>query len=515
MSEQSEVRAHRIQFGAWLEGMWRDFGYSARVLRKSPGFTAVAVLTLALGIGATTLIFCVVDSVLLHPFPYKDADRLVYIFVNDLDHPAAEGRSQMTVQEFLDYKRENHVFAEMAATRSTWAFYAYDGATYFASAQILEPSLFSELGVKPVLGRTLADSDTRPGAPAVAMISDHLWRERFNRDPKAVGAVMTVTGVRRTVVGVMPPQFRFGGSDIWMPAAFTPDLTMAFIGGPADYPLLIEPVARLKAGISPRQAADNLAEIARSEATIYPKFYPKHFTTSVKTIAVYSTNGLRSMMGILLGAVLLLLLLACSNAANLLLSRATAREKELVIRSTLGASRSRLISQVFCETLLLALAGATLGCVLAYAGLQGVKATIPLTAIPAGVEISISSTVLLATIAVTLLVTICCGFAPAFVAVRRKSLGGLSAVGKGLVANTRHGRLRAGLVTCQVALSILLLAGAGLMMRTLFALQRVDLGFDPRHLLFATLTSRTSWLALRKGKFSSGRLYKASPRYLG
>jgi putative ABC transport system permease protein len=463
--------------------IWQDLRYAARSLRKDRGSVALALLALALGIGATTVIFSVVYSVLIDPFPYTNSSQLVHIYIHDMKQSGPYGRNGYTVKEFFDFKAQNHTFSDMMAGDSENAVYKIGNTTYRADMGILDPGMFSGLGVKPMIGREIAESDGAPGAPPVFAMSDRLWHERFNRDPKVLGTTLVINGVERTLVAIMPPRFLLLGADIWIPMKITPDLTGAVLGEPPGQPFYVWTVARLKPGVSTKQAAADMEVIAHNEAKTYPDLYPKQFKVLVGTIADLYTRGLRTMIYILLGAVLMLLLIACSNVANLLLARATAREKELAIRATIGASQSRLIRQLLAESFVLAAAGTVIGCGLAYAGLQYVKATIPPDTIPSEVEIKFSIAAMVGTVAVTLITTLLCGLAPALRAARGDLHGRLMSTGKGVSSTSGHGRLRTALVASQVGLAIVLLVGAGLMMRTFFALGHQDLGINTTNML--------------------------------
>lgn len=466
-----------------LAYVWQDLHYAARSLRKDRGSVVLALLALALGIGATTMIFSVVYSVLIDPFPYKDSSQLVHIYIHSSTQTGPYGRNGYTVKEFFDFKAQNHVFSDMMAADGEDFVYQLGNTTYRVDGGILDPAMFSGLGVKPILGREITESDGAPGAPPVFVISDRMWHERFNRDPKVLGTTLTVNGVPRTLIAVMPPRFLLLNADIWVPMKITPSLDSAAVNGPAGQPLYVWTVARLKPGVTTKQAAADMEIIAHNEAKAYPNLYPKQFKVLVGTIADLYARGLRTMLYILLGAVLMLLLIACSNVANLLLARATAREKELAIRATIGASRGRLIRQLLAESFVLSAAGAVVGCGLAYAGLQWVKATIPPDTIPSEVEIKFSAIALLATMGVTIVTTPLCGLVPALRAARSDLHGRLIGTGKGVGATSSHGKLRTVLVASQVGLAIILLVGAGLMMRTFFALGKVDVGFNPHNIL--------------------------------
>jgi putative ABC transport system permease protein len=465
----------------------RDLRYAVRSFRKDRGSVALALLALALGIGATTVIFSVAYSVLIDPFPYTDSSKLVHIYIHDMSQTGPYGRNGYTVKEFFDFKAQNHVFSDMMAANSMDAVYTLNNATYRTSGGILDPGMFSGLGVKPLLGREITDSDGAPGAPPVFVMSDRMWHQRFNRDAKVIGTTLTINNVPRTLIAIMPPRFLLLGADIWIPMDVTPNLDATALGGQAGQPLYVWTVARLKPGVTTDQAASDMEVLAHNEAKAYPDLYPKQFKVRVGTIAEIYTRGLRTMIYILLGAVLMLLLIACSNVANLLLARATAREKELAIRATIGATGGRLIRQLLAESFVLAAAGAAIGCFLAYGGLQWVKATIPPDTIPSEVEIHLSPVALLATMGVTLITTLLCGLAPALRAARGDLHGRLMGTGKGVGATSGHGKLRTALVAAQVGLAIVLLVGAGLMMRTFFALGHVDVGFNPKNILFTRI----------------------------
>jgi putative ABC transport system permease protein len=283
----------------------------------------------------------------------------------------------------------------------------------------------------------------------------------------------------------MPPRFLLFRADVFVPVKLTRDMTNTVVGGTGDQPLFVIWVAgRLKPGVGMEQAASDCDVIARNEARIYPNLYPEQFKVSVDSIVDQSASvPMQRMIYILLGAVMMLLLIACSNVANLLLARATARERELAVRASLGASRGNLIRQLLTESFVLAAAGAAIGCFLAYGGLQLVKAMIPPNSAPEEAVIALNSGALVATGAITLLTTLLCGLAPALRAARGDLHGRLMGSGKGVGASSTHGGLRNVLVAIQVALSIVLLVGAGLMMRTFLALEHVDLGFNPKNLL--------------------------------
>lgn len=460
-----------------MEWLWQDLRYGIRGLRKDRGFALLAVFALALGIGATTVIFSVLDNVLLNPFPYKNSDRLAGFFIHDNSKGENEGRGGFFPAEYLDFKEQNHVFENVIANNGMDVLYTdKEGTKQFHGGETTADT-FEFLGIKPLLGRTIVPDDARPGAAPVAVMSYPTWKKEFNGDPNIVGSVLTLNGKQVTLVGIMPPRFLFGAEDFWLPLIPNRGDTSPFNR--------VWLLARLKPGVTLKGASADLEVIARRLATIYPKDYPKNFSVTTRSLADQVVGQFRVMLFALMAAVSMLLLIACSNVANLLLARATAREKEIAVRAAMGASRSRLVLQLMVESFILAGAGCLAGFLFAYGGIKGVIAAMPPGLIPAETVITLNPRVLFFSLAVTAATTVLCGLAPAFHSVRGELQNRLKDSGKGTQSSSRHGRFRSGLVVSQVALSIVLLVGAGLMMRSLFALQHVDLGITPDHILVA------------------------------
>lgn len=472
---------------AW-EWIGRDLRYALRSLLRDRGSLAVACLALSLGIGATTAIFSVVDSVLIDAFPFRDSTRVVHFFVHG---PRQTGLSpSYSVKEFAEYRAQNQVFTHvLGGVGIDDVLYTVENSTYRARGAFLDSQALSALGVRPALGRDITVEDGAPDAPPTFLITDRLWSERFNRDPGVLGTTLTLNGTSRTLIAVLPPRFLLHGADIFIPMTFTAEQTNALVGGDGNRPLVgVWTYAQLKPGVTKEQAAANVVVIARSLGRLYPDRYPEPLTVTVRTLAdVYTAGTLKEMIHILVGAVLLLLLIACTNVTNLLLVRATARETELAVRASLGASPARLISQLLAENVVLAAAGTALGALLAYVGIQWVRAAIPITALPSEMEIRFSREALLAAIGITGLATLLCGLVPTLRAVRGEPQRRLVGTGKGVGLGSGSSRFRALLVTVQVTLAIVLLVGAGLMMRTFFALQRIDAGVNPKNVLVGQL----------------------------
>jgi len=463
-----------------LSSFWQDLRFAVRGIKKDRGFALLAILALALGIGATTVIFSVIENVLVEPFPYRDADRLALAYVHDLTKPTDFDRSFYTVPEFLDIREQNHVFEEvMGVTQLDILYQDKEGTQQFTGTWVTG-NAFEMLGMQPLLGRNLVPDDGKPGAPPVFSMSYRLWKKQFNADPSIVGTTLVLNGEPRTLVGVMPPRFLLFNADIWVPFVLNRS-------DPANQQISLWTLGRLKPGVTLRQVVSDFEIITNGLAKQYPVEYPTKFSVVSKTLTDDVVRRFKATLYTLLAAVGMLLLIACSNVANLLLSRATAREKEIAIRASMGASRGRLIRQLLVESFVLAAGGCLLGCLLAYGGLKGVSAVMPENTIPAEAVLRLNIPAMLFAVGVTFLTTILCGLAPAIHMVRGDLHGRLKDTGKGVNASFRHGRFRSGLVVSEIALSIVLLVGAGLMMRSLLALQHVELGLNPVNILVARL----------------------------
>ena len=462
--------------------IWHDLRYGLRMLGKNPRFTSLAVFTLALGIGASTVIGSVVDCVLLNPFPYKDADRLATPSIAF----ATPSITRFPVPVFLDFKEQNHTFEDIAAL-------AYFGVRYKGNGvptqQLLgcwvTANTFELLGIKPFLGRQITQQDGKPGsAPAFAM-SDAVWTSLFNRDPNILGASLNLNGVPRTLVAVMPPRFRFGGCEVWIPT----DLNRSsFISGFGAQPNELLTIGRLKRDVSLQAASADLGAIAKLSEKAYPAWFRANYRIVVTSLRDNSVGHFKATLLAMVAAVFILLLIGCSNVANLLLARATVREKEIAIRASMGATRPRLIRQLLVESSLLAAASCIGGCLFAFLGLRGMIVAIPPDTIPPEVAISLRPATLLLAVGASVLATFVCGLAPALHLVRRDLHVGLAGSAKGASGSFQSGKLRSILVVVEVALSIVLLTGTGLMVRTLRALERVDIGFNPARVAYARLS---------------------------
>jgi putative ABC transport system permease protein len=465
-----------------MTGLWQDISYGLRIIRKSPGFSAVAILTLALGIGATAAICSVVEGVLLNPFPYKNANRLA---TPSILFPDQVTITKFPVPVFLDFKEQNRTFEDVIGLAYTSVHLRGSGETEEFSGGWVTPNTFDFLGIEPILGRRITQQDGKPGSPPVFVMSYTLWSKLFHRDPKILGATLTLNGTPRTLVAIMPPRFRFGDCEVWLPLELKPS---TFITGFGLQPNELWMVGRLKSAVSLQAASADLGVVAKRLEKMYPAWFRGGYRLETNSLTSESVGRFKVTIFFMIAAVCMLLLIACSNVANLLLSRATVREKEIVIRASVGATQSRLVRQLLVESCLLAAASCLAGCLCAFFGLKLLVASIPPDIVPSEVVIALRPVTLLIALGISAVVTLFCGLVPALHVVRRDLHTGLTGSARGISGEFRHGKLRSGLVVGEVALSIVLLIATGLMVRTLQALEQADIGFNPVNVVYAQLS---------------------------
>ncbi len=468
-----------------MRTLLHDLQYAGRQMMKSPGFTVVAVLTLALGIGANTTIFSVVNGVLLNPLPYRDPDRLVVLFHNKPNFV----KGSISYLNFLDWQRDNKSFEAMAAYRNGDAKLTGSGEAEDVKGEMVSAGFFEILGVKPLMGRTFTADEDRLGANPTVMISEGLWKRKFASNPHIVGQAITLDGRPRTIIGVIPASFRLNQWNFRAPELYAP------IG---EYP---EPqfrnrtaswgtdaIARLKPGITLGQAAQDMERVNRGLAAAYPDV-DAGIKTTIIPMKQEIVGDVEPLLWVLMGAVLLVLLIACVNVANLQLARATAREREFAVRVALGARQSRLVRQVLTESLALSLFGGALGLLLAYWGSKAAVAAIP-DMLPRADNVGLDGRVLLFTVLIACLAGVVFGLAPALKTSRTDVNATLNQSGRSLVGS-RH-RAQAIFVTVEMGMALVLLVGAGLMIRTLVRLWNVNPGFNPHGVIMFNITPSNS-----------------------
>ncbi len=463
----------------------QDIRYALRNLGKAPGFAAIAIVTLALGIGASTAIFSVMDNILMEPFPYPDAQRYYSVFIHDTDRSEPGGRPVFIGPELLDYMEQNHVFDRAIANDRTDVLYRAGEGTQRFDGNFVTPGTFEFLGMPALHGRVMQPADYEPGAAPVFVLRYKVWVKSFGADPGIVNKTFVLNGESRTLIGIMPPRFGWGDADMWIPAKPSRAPTGKVIAGAFQQHWWM--LGHLKPGVAVKEAEADFTVIAKRLATVYPTEYPKHFTVQLESLTNSVVGRFKTTLYIVLAAVGLLLLIGCGNVANLLLARATTREKEFAIRSALGANRWRLIRQLLVESLILAIGGAALGMLLAWGGLKFLVALMPQNIIPAEAVIRLNTPVLAFTLATAMLTALVFGLVPALKAARKDLNEPLRDSGKGISGGFRHGRLRDAVVVLEVALSLTLLVAAGLLMRSFVALREVHLGLRPDHVWVARL----------------------------
>ena len=461
-----------------MESLCQDLRYGLRGLAKNPGFTLVAVLTLALGIGANSAIFSVVNAVLLRPLPYREPERIVTALRG--------GWFPIAPANFLDWRAQQSAFEQIGAAQAWGPTLTGRERPEQVGALQVTSDLFSVLGVSPALGRTFLPGEDQPGAGKVVVLSHHLWQRRFGGDPALVGQTITLNGDGYTVVGVMPAGFQFAPFWVTNAELFAPLNLGPRAGDRAGQSLRV--FARLKEGVTREQAQAEMNAISRRLEQQYPETN-KNSDIRIDPLHEKVAGKVRPALLVLLGAVSFVLLIACANVANLLLARSAARRKEIAVRAALGAGRVRLIRQLLTESMLLGLAGGGLGLLLAGWGINLLVALSPAN-LPRVETISLDLRVAGFTLAVALATGLIFGLAPALQASKLDLNEALKEGGRGSTEGLRRNRVRGALVVAEVALALVLLIGAGLMIRSFRRLQAVDAGFDPRRVL--TLTVQTS-----------------------
>jgi putative ABC transport system permease protein len=479
--EQAKERCRDARGVRMIEELWQDLRYGLRMLRKNPGFTAIAVLTLALGIGANTAIFSVVNALLLRPYPYKDQDRLVWLWETKLpDIP----RGSPSPANFLDWQKQNTVFEQLEAINVNDYNLIGDGNPERIRGMVITHGFLSMLGIRPQIGRDFFPDDDRPGHGNVAIFSHELWQRRFGGDPNILNRKIMLDDRQFTVIGVMPPSsgLNLRRTEVWTPIAFTAEQTEKRRVG------ILNVIGRLKPGVTMERARSEMSAIADGLAKQYPDSNAD-WNVIVSPILedAVSESGIKPPLLLLLGAVAFVLLIACANVANLLLARAAARQKEIALRTALGASRWRIVRQLLVESLLLSLAGGITGLMLANGGLKILMAQSDI-AWPRIMNVSLDLHILAFTVAITLLTGLGFGIIPALQASKPNLNEMLKDAVRGSTGGRRQHAVRNALIVIEVAISLVLLVGAGLFMKSFIGLQKVDPGFDPKNALTVAIS---------------------------
>src|SRR5580704_2404379 len=451
----------------------QDLKFALRTLTKSPGFTLVAILTLALGIGANSAIFSVVNAVLLRPLPFKNPARLVWSWGSC----ALCDRAAVSPADFLDYRAQNHSFdhyGAMAVGDSLFNLTGNDKPIQIKGA-MATAGFFEALGIQPRYGRGFNDADEKTTDPEAVILSHHLWQNSFAGDPRVIGKSISLDGKSRTVVGVLSADIPvLSEADLWFPAPFLNK------GMQSRRSHFLRPIGLLQPGVTISQAQSELDSIAAHLATQFPETNAG-FGVKLEPLQNVLIGNVRPAFMVLIGAVALVLLIACANIASLLFARNTARQREIAIRTALGAGRGHLLRQLLTESLVLALSGAAAGIFLASAGVELLKRLGP-QSLPRLDQVNVNGAVLAFTFVTAIFTAILFGFGPALKASRRDLTQSLKEGGASGDSRSKH-RAHNALVVVEVALSVVVLIASGLLLNSFWRLMRVHLGFDPSHVL--------------------------------
>jgi putative ABC transport system permease protein len=482
--EQVKEQVREVRAGAWLDTVIQDLRYGARMLRKNPGFTAIAVLTLALGIGANTAIFSVVSAVILRPLPYANPQQLIVL----RETTQSVGPHSPSYPDFLDWRKQSRSFSQMAAINNREFNLSGVAQPENISGYVVSANCLSMLGVRPFLGRDFLPSEDAPGTAPIVLLSYALWQSHLGADPSAVGKSITLDGRSFTIIGVLPPNIRLlEKTDILAPiGVWAGDTDMTDRGDRGD----MDAVGRLVSGASISQAQAEMDTIAANLRKEYPA------TNSGVGISMASlrdelVGDSRPPILVLFGAVVFVLLIACVNVANLFLVRGAARAREIAVRQACGASRQRLVRQMLTESFLLAFLGGGLGILFGALGIEGLRRLVSMDMLQ-GAIIGMDRSVLLFSGAMVVFVAIAFGLVPAWQASQPHVQETLKDGGRSSTASAAQHRLRGVLVMAETALALVLLVGAGLMMKSMYRLLQVDPGFRPERVLTMEINLRTA-----------------------
>ena len=477
LDERGERATRR---GDWLADAAHDLAQAVRVLRRSPGFLLIALVTIALGVGANSAIFSVIRGVLLRPLPFAQPDRLIAVYEDN--RPDHSPRSQLAAADYVDYRRDQSTLIDLGVVSYASLSYQGDGDPIALNGLRFSPNVFTILGVRPLLGRTFLPDEDQAGHDGVLVLSYATWQSVFGGDTTVVGRTVRMSGASVRIVGVMPPRFTFGGQEqFWTPFVIQPQLDD--VNRSRKFHNMVG-VARLRPGTTAERAESDLTTIAHRNEVAHPESNRGHLVTIVPLHDAL-LGDVRVPLLVLAGAAACVLLIACANLANLVLTRTLGRQRELAVRAALGAGRSRLVRQLLTESLIVAILGGMAGSVAGWAGTKALLSVAPDALPPVG-DIRVDPFVILFALALSIGGGVVFGLLPAWMGAAADLEQTLRETGRSL-AGRRSDRLRNLLVAAQTALTVILLTGAGLLVRSLERVQRVELGFEPQNVLLAEI----------------------------
>ncbi|MFZ0305720.1 MAG: ABC transporter permease [Terracidiphilus sp.] len=484
-------QVREMSVGRYLTDLFRDLRFAVRSLRRAANISAVAVTALALGIGFSATVFSVVYNGVLRPFPYRAATRQVSIVVADPKNDLGEGRSMFSLNEIAAFRRETRDFEDITAYTTWFVRYLHDGGAEMLHGGALAPNAMEYFGMRPVLGRGFTPHDSEPNAAPVVLLNYHFWQSHFHGDPHVLGTTLELGGRTRTVIGIMPSRFALLGSDLYLPVPWQTSQLLD-----ENEPTYYFANGILRPGVSHDAASAGLNVIVSQLKRVSPDDFPEHSQAIARDWSDALYREYIKMFYLLAAAVGLLLIISCSNAAGLLLVHASARQKEMAVRTALGAGKRRLMRQFLAESLVLAAVGCLMGCLLTWAALDVISKWLAAGVFAGEADVHLNWPTLVVAVCVSFVATVAAGIAPAIVSLRgnlQKQLGGN---GVGVNTSFRGGGFRSALVVGQVALSVVLLVAAGLVMRTFMAMMHVDYGIQSTNLLSA-------WVEFPKSLYKS------------